>query len=87
VEEFLDRLIDDPRYLRFLRSWVFGPLGDAARHGGLRQEEDYRRWVLRAFVAVVGWLEYCAADGKPMRALKAQLELDCGDDQAAEDIG
>jgi hypothetical protein len=87
VDEFLGYLIDDPRYLRFLRSWVFGPLGDAARHGGLAEEQAYRRWVLRAFVAVVGWLKYCAADAEPMRALIARLELGRGDVDAAEDIG
>lgn len=84
VEEFLGHMIEDPRYLRFLRSWVFGPLGDAARHGGLRGEEAYRRWVLRGFLAVVGWLEYCASDEEPMKALKAQLELGCRSEEAEE---
>jgi hypothetical protein len=87
VEEFLGHLIDDARYLRFLRSWVFGREGDAARHGGLRGDEAYRRWVLRGFVAVVGWLEYCAEDEEPMRALKAQLELGRGEPGVQEETG
>ena len=84
VEHLFEHLIDDRRYLRFLRGWVFGPLGSAARHGDL-PEAEHRRWVLRAFVAVVGWLEYCGADDGPMRALTMGLELGRGDAGAAED--
>lgn len=86
VEELFRHLIDDPRYLRFLHMWVFGPAGSAARHGDL-SEPEHRRWVLRAFLAVVGWLEYCGADEEPMRALKVRLEIGRGDENAGEEVG
>jgi hypothetical protein len=75
VDDLFEHLALDKRYERFLRSWVFGTLGNLARHGDL-PESEHRRWVLRAFVALLGWLEYCGADDRPMGALVARLELE-----------
>jgi hypothetical protein len=75
VDDLFEHLTLDRRYLRFLRSWVFGPWGNLARHGDL-PESEHRRWTLRAFVAFLGWLQYCGADERPMEALVARLELE-----------
>ena len=75
VDDLFEHLTLDKRYLRFLRLWVFGPWGHLARHGDL-PEPQHRRWVLRAFVALLGWLEYCGADDRPMRALVAHVEVE-----------
>jgi hypothetical protein len=75
VEDVLEHLGLDAAYLRFLRSWVFGEIGNAARHGDLPDEPAHRRWVLRAVAAMVGWFEYCAGDATPMDELVERLEL------------
>jgi len=75
VEDLFEHLALERRYLRFLRAWVFGDWGNRARHGDLA-ETEHRRWALRAFLAIVGWLEYCGTDEAPMAALVAQLELE-----------
>jgi hypothetical protein len=80
VDDLFEHLALDTRYLRFLRSWVFGPWGHLARHGDL-PESEHRRWVLRAFVALLGWLEYCGGDERPMEALVARLELEARQDE------
>jgi hypothetical protein len=80
VDDLFEHLAIDKRYLRFLRSWVFGPFGHSARHGDL-PESEHRRWVLRAFVALLGWLEYCGADDRPMGALVVRLELEARNGQ------
>jgi hypothetical protein len=80
VEDLFEHLNLERRYLRFLRSWVFGPWGNLARHGDL-PESEHRRWVLRAFVALLGWLEYCGADKRPMEALVSRLELEARTDE------
>jgi hypothetical protein len=80
VDDLFEHLILDRRYLRFLRSWVFGPWGTLARHGDL-PESEHRRWTLRAFVALLGWLQYCGADERPLEALVARLELEARNGQ------
>jgi hypothetical protein len=80
VDDLFEHLNLSTRYLRFLRSWVFGPWGHLARHGDL-PESEHRRWVLRAFVALLGWLDYCGADERPMEALVARLELEVREDE------
>jgi hypothetical protein len=75
VDDLFEHLTLDKRYLRYLRSWVFGPWGHLARHGDL-PESEHRRWTLRAFVALLGWLQYCGADKRPMEALVSRLELE-----------
>jgi hypothetical protein len=78
VDDLFEHLDLDKRYLRYLRSWVFGDWGNLVRHGDL-PDPHHRRWVLRGLVALVGWFEYCAADGDPMDALVERLQLEPGD--------
>jgi hypothetical protein len=80
IDDLFEHLALDKRYLRFLRSWVFGPWGHLARHGDL-PESEHRRWALRAFMALLGWLQYCGADERPMEALLARLELEARKDE------
>jgi hypothetical protein len=75
VEDLFEHLALERRYLRFLRSWVFGDPGHLARHRDL-PETEHRRWVLHAFVALIGWLKYCGANEAPMGALVARLQLE-----------
>jgi hypothetical protein len=78
VDDLFEHLDLDKRYLRYLRSWVFGQWGNLVRHGDL-PDLEHRRWVLRALVALVGWFEYCADDTDPMDALVEQLQLESAD--------
>jgi hypothetical protein len=74
VDDLFEHLDLDKRYLRYVRSWVFGEWGNLARHGDL-PEPEHRRWTLRAVVALIGWFEYCGADDAPMNALVQRLEI------------
>ncbi len=75
IDDLFEHLGLDHGFERYLRSWVFGQIGNSARHGDLPDELAHRRWVLRAFAALLGWFEYCAGDPAPMRQLVARLEL------------
>ena len=79
VDDLFEHLDLDKRYLRYLRSWVFGDWGNLVRHGDLA-DAQHRRWVLRGLVALVGWFEYCAADVGPMDALVKRLQLEPGEE-------
>lgn len=83
VEDLFEHLGIDYGYRRYLNAWVFGDFGNPARHGMLVDEAAHRRWVLRAFAALLGWFEYCAGDEQPMRQLVAQLELSLASDSQA----
>jgi len=80
VEDVLEHLALDYGYQRYLRSWVFGEIGNEARHGALADEAAHRRWVLRAVAALLGWFEYCAGDETLMRQLVSRLELMMGEE-------
>lgn len=83
IDDLLEHVVTDVRYLKFLRAWVFGNWGNAARHGDL-PESEHRRWVLRGFVALAGWLQYCSDDAAPMGALVRRLELEAGQAEESE---
>ncbi|HEX4838675.1 MAG TPA: hypothetical protein VFV03_09160 [Solirubrobacteraceae bacterium] len=57
VEDLFGALIDDPRYRRYLRSWVFGDHGNQFRHGDVNDADACHRQSLRLAAAVIGWLE------------------------------
>ncbi len=79
VDDLFEHLSIDHGFERYLRSWVFGEIGNSARHGDLPDEPAHRRWVLRAVAALLGWFEYCAGDAAPMHQLVARLELTVGE--------
>lgn len=78
VEDVFEHLIDDYGYRRYLNAWVFGELGNDARHGNLEDEAAHRRWVLRALAALLGWFQYCVGHDELMQQLVARLELTLG---------
>lgn len=57
VEDLFGALIEDPRYRRYLRSWVFGDHGNPFRHGDVSDVDACNRQSLRLAAAVIGWLE------------------------------
>jgi hypothetical protein len=57
VEDLFGELIEDPRYRRYLRSWVFGDHGNPFRHGDVSDADACDRQSLRLAAAVIGWLE------------------------------
>jgi hypothetical protein len=57
VEDLFGALIEDPRYRRYLRSWVFGDHGNPYRHGDVSDVDACNRQSLRLAAAVIGWLE------------------------------
>jgi hypothetical protein len=57
TEDLLAHLPLRTRYLRFLRSWVFGEIGDPFRHGDVEDPEECRRQALLLGMATIGWLE------------------------------
>jgi hypothetical protein len=57
VDDLFGALIDDPRYRRYLRSWVFGDHGNPFRHGDVNDADACHRQSLRLAAAVIGWLE------------------------------
>lgn len=75
IEDTFRHLGLDHLYLRFLHAWVFGEVGNLARHGDL-PEVEHRQWVLRAVVALVGWLEYVGGEADAVAALVERLELE-----------
>jgi hypothetical protein len=75
IEDIFGYLGLDRLYVRFLRAWIFGERGNCARHGDLA-EDEHRRWVLRAVIAVVGWLEYVGGEQNAVAELVERLELD-----------
>jgi hypothetical protein len=79
IEDTFHHLALEHLYLRFLRAWVFGEVGNLARHGDL-PELEHRKWVLRAVVGLVGWLEYVGGEEDAVAELVERLEL-----QPAED--
>ena len=79
VEDVFTYLGLDRLYIRFLRVWIFGEMGNLARHGDLA-EDEHRRWVLRAVVALVGWIEYVGGEEDAVAQLVERLELERGDD-------
>jgi hypothetical protein len=79
IEDTFRYLALDNLYLRFLHAWVFGEVGNLARHGDLA-EDEHRRWVLRAVLALVGWLEYVEGEEDAVAELVSRLELERGDD-------
>jgi hypothetical protein len=82
IEDVFGYLGLDRLYVRFLRAWIFGERGNCARHGDLA-EDEHRRWVLRAVIAVVGWLEYVGGEEDAVAELVERLELDRrGEDEA-----
>jgi hypothetical protein len=84
IEDLFRYLDLDPRYERFLNTWVFGEMGTLARHGDLA-EDEHRRWVLRTVLAVVGWLEYLGGRADAVAELVGRLELEPGDDTQTGD--
>jgi hypothetical protein len=74
IEDTFRHLGFDHLYVRFLHAWVFGEIGNLARHGDL-PEVEHRRWVLRAVVALVGWLEYAGGEADAVADLVERLEL------------
>jgi len=84
IEDLFRYLDLDPRYERFLNTWVFGEMGTLARHGDLA-EDEHRRWVLRTVLAVVGWLEYLGGRADAVAELVARLEFEPGDDTQTGD--
>jgi hypothetical protein len=83
IEDTFRYLGLDHLYLRFLHAWVFGEIGNLARHGDL-PEVEHRQWVLRATVALVGWLEYVGGEANAVSELVERLELESGD---SADVG
>jgi hypothetical protein len=79
IEDTFNHLGLDHLYLRFLHAWVFGEIGNLARHGDL-PEVEHRQWVLRATVALVGWLEYVGGEADAVAELVQRLELETVDD-------
>lgn len=73
-------------YIRLLRAWVFGEMGTLARHGDLA-EDEHRRWVLRAVMALVGWLEYLGGEEDAVEKLVERLELEAGEAEVDEVAG
>ena len=57
VEDLFDDLVEDVRFKRFLRAWIFGNRGNPFRHGDVDDPDECRRQSLRLGVAVIGWLE------------------------------
>lgn len=57
IDDVFGALIKDPRYRRYLRSWIFGDHGNQFRHGDVDDASECRRQSLRVAAAVVGWLE------------------------------
>jgi hypothetical protein len=57
VDDLLGDLVEDRRYLRYLRSWIFGERGNPFRHGEADDATECRRQALRLAVATIGWLE------------------------------
>jgi hypothetical protein len=84
IDDVLPHLGLDHLYARFLRAWVFGDTGNSARHGDL-DEDEHRRWVLRAVLAVLGWVEYTGAREDAVAELVERLELEppAAEDEAA----
>jgi hypothetical protein len=83
IEDVFTYLGLDRLYIRFLRAWVFGEIGNLARHGDLG-EDEHRRWVLRAVMAVVGWLEYLGGEEDAVEELVERLELERGKEEDEE---
>lgn len=57
TEDLLAHLPLKTRYRRFLRSWIFGEIGDPFRHGDVEDPEECRRQALLLGMAVIGWLD------------------------------
>jgi hypothetical protein len=57
VDDLFEHLLLNPRYERFLRSWIFGDEGARFRHGRVSEPEECRRQALLLAMAVLGWLE------------------------------
>jgi hypothetical protein len=57
VDDVLSDIVEDPKFKRFLRSWIFDQRGNAFRHGDINALVDCRRQSLLLAVALTGWLE------------------------------
>jgi hypothetical protein len=82
IEDTFRYLGLDPLYLRYLQTWIFGETGNLVRHGDL-PEEEHRAWVIRATIALVGWLELAGGCQDAVSDLVARLELERWDEALA----
>jgi hypothetical protein len=76
VDDLFGSLIEDPRYRRYLRAWIFGDSGNPYMHGDVVDRDACRRQSLRLAAAVLGWLQLFAAWEPDDFQVKMELQVE-----------